>query len=142
MSGKLMCPSAYAGLEESVVLGVVERGTDGPRVAYLNDALPATSDILELAGPVHAGTIFRLAAKCQAASCVHFDGSDCRLAKRIIEGFSSVVSSLPRCAIRPHCRWFHQEGTAACERCPQVVTVNYAASEEIARVSGLPIIEA
>ncbi len=33
-----------------------------------------------------------------------------------------VVSGLPRCAIRPTCRWFREQGRAACIRCPQVVT--------------------
>ena len=33
-----------------------------------------------------------------------------------------VVGALPRCAIRPTCRWFRQEGREACLRCPQVAT--------------------
>src|SRR5437763_115569 len=30
--------------------------------------------------------------------------------------------ALPRCGIRPRCRWFAQNGRAACEVCPLVVT--------------------
>jgi len=29
---------------------------------------------------------------------------------------------LPACLIRATCRWYQQEGKAACHRCPQVVT--------------------
>jgi len=34
-----------------------------------------------------------------------------------------VVSELPSCQIRDTCRWFAEEGGAACLRCPQVVTL-------------------
>ena len=54
--------------------------------------------------------------------CKHFDGSDCRLVQEITAFLDPVVSSLPACDIRPTCRWFRQEGKAACLRCPQVVT--------------------
>jgi hypothetical protein len=44
-----------------------------------------------------------------------------------------VVDALPACAIRPACRWWQQEGKAACQRCPQVVTQAYAPSERVTR---------
>jgi len=47
-----------------------------------------------------------------------------------------VVSALPRCAIRPVCRWFRQEGRAACLRCPQVATEQAQPERAAARVAG------
>ena len=50
--------------------------------------------------------------------------------------FDPVVRALPRCAIRPTCRWFRQEGPAACFRCPQVVTDSRTASDLQREVAG------
>jgi hypothetical protein len=41
------------------------------------------------------------------------------------------VESLPACRIRPDCRWFVQEGRAACLRCPQIVTYSVNPTEEL-----------
>jgi hypothetical protein len=53
---------------------------------------------------------------------MHFDGHDCRLATRLVQLLPAVVDRLPPCHVRPDCRWWQQEGKAACLRCPQVVT--------------------
>ena len=53
---------------------------------------------------------------------MHFANHACSLAARIATMLDPVVSGLPRCAIRPTCRWFREQGRAACVRCPQVVT--------------------
>jgi hypothetical protein len=55
----------------------------------------------------------------------------CHLAERIVAELRSVTERLPRCSVRPHCRWWLQEGRSACARCPQIVTDNYNASEEM-----------
>jgi hypothetical protein len=47
------------------------------------------------------------------------------LAAKIVRWVPTVVDKLPACAIRAECRWWHQEGKAACLRCPQVVTDNF-----------------
>jgi len=47
------------------------------------------------------------------------------LAAMIVQWLPSVVDTLPPCAIRPACRWWQQEGKAACVRCPQVVTETF-----------------
>jgi len=43
--------------------------------------------------------------------------------------------TLPPCRIRQSCRWWLQEGKAACFRCPQVVTDDYNPSEIMAEVA-------
>lgn len=118
----LMCPSAQPDMAGCRVLGVVGGTAEAPRTAYLTQILPATEDILSMAGAVPAGEVFRLAAECEEAKCTHFDGRDCNLAKRIVQILPAVVDALPACLLRPDCRWYQQEGRAACLRCPQVVT--------------------
>ena len=117
-----LCPSAQPHMEGSTVLGVVGGTPERPRLAYLAEPRPVTADVLALSGPVLPTAIFRFGAPCAGHACQHFDGSDCRLATRIVQLLPPVVDGLPACHLRPDCRWWQQEGKAACLRCPQVVT--------------------
>ena len=124
-----------------MVLGVVQQ--DGPRpvVEYLNARVPATPEILALAAPLKPTEVFRLAATCAEHKCPHFDGADCQLATRIVRILPAVVDALPPCTIRKDCRWFSQEGGAACQRCPEITTVSYDLSKTTREVSGLPVMQ-
>jgi hypothetical protein len=122
----LLCPSAQPQLEGSVVFGVlVDKTESEPRVGYLTELLPVTDAVLALAGPLAPGEIFRFGAPCAGRACRHFDGSDCRLATRIVELLRPIVDTLPACQLRPECRWWQQEGKAACLRCPEVITERF-----------------
>ena len=131
-----MCPSAQPGMEDCRVLGVMEPTDQGARLVYLNQILPATREVEEMAAPAQPAEIFRFAARCESSKCTHFDGTDCRLAARVVQILPAVVDALPPCLIRPECRWFAQEGAHACHRCPQVATVNYNADSVLQEVSG------
>ena len=120
------------------VLGVVSRDADEPRLAYLDEPVAVTPEIVALAAPVAVSQVFRLSARCEEARCTHFDGTRCQLAVRIAQLLPEVVDSLPACSIRPECRWFRQEGRAACLRCPQIVTGNCEADERLRQVAGMP----
>jgi hypothetical protein len=113
----------------ATVFGVAGGTAGRRRVGYLTEPQPVTAEILALAGPVKPTEVFRISAACSGQACKHFDGRDCHLAKRIVQSFDPVVSGLPPCRIRPTCRWWLQEGRAACLRCPQVVTDTYDATE-------------
>jgi hypothetical protein len=119
-------------------LGVISRDADEPRLAYLDEALPATPPVLELAAPLDVSQVFRLSARCEERKCTHFDGVDCQLAVRITKMLPEVVDQLPACNIRRDCRWFRQEGRAACLRCPQILTGNHEADEVLREVAGVP----
>jgi len=110
-----------------VVLGVVLGTAEAPRLAHLEVLPPVTDELMTLAGPVSPTEVYRIAAPCLGSGCTHFDGTDCRLAQRIVTLLPPVVEAPPPCALRPSCRWWHQEGRAACLRCPQVVTDSNAA---------------
>jgi hypothetical protein len=137
----LLCPSSQPEFEEARVLGVLQQTADGFEVAYLDEPLPVTPEVLAMAAPAQPTEVFRLAAKCQTNRCPHFDGTDCGLATRIVQILPTVVDHLPHCQIRSECRWFHQEGVAACRRCPQIATVNYGTSDVIQRVVQLPAVQ-
>ncbi|MEY2474046.1 MAG: hypothetical protein QOK28_3375 [Actinomycetota bacterium] len=108
-------------MDDCRIIGVRHETTDGPRVAYVDRPQKATPELLQAAEPA-VSQVLRLAAPCEEARCAHFDGHDCRLAQRVVQLLDPVVKSLPAGTIRTECRWFAQEGRAACERCPQVLT--------------------
>jgi hypothetical protein len=125
------CPSARPEMAGSQVFGIVGGSAEEPRVGYLAEPLPVTREVLALAAPARAGEVFRIAAPCAGHGCQHFDGSRCRLVQRIVHALPAVVDELPPCALRPTCLWFHQEGRAACQRCPQVVSESCEPSEAL-----------
>lgn len=134
----LMCPSAQPGMGDVQVLGVVMRDADEPRLAYLDEPVVATPEMLALAEPAGVSQVFRLSARCEEHKCTHFDGTRCQLAVRIASMLPEVVDTLPACNIRRECRWFRQEGRAACVRCPQIVTGMYDPDERLKQVAGVP----
>ena len=129
------CPSAKPEMAYSVVFGVVGGTLERPRVAYVDELIPVTEEVKELAGPIAPTRIFRTGAPCAGHSCRHFDGADCRLATRVVELLPPVVDGLPACRLRPECLWWQQEGKAACLRCPQIVTDLIHPSELILRIA-------
>lgn len=130
-----LCPSARPEGKNSKVFGVVNGTIKNPHVAYLKQALPVTEELMAKASPVTPAEVFRTAAPCAESKCQHFDGSDCRLAMRIVENLPTVADELSPCSIRQDCRWWQQEGKAACMRCPQVITDNYNPSELFSQVA-------
>lgn len=131
----VMCPSAQPGMANPRLIGVVTHEEEGPRVAYLAEEVPLTEEVLVQIGPAEPGQVFRIAAHCEEKRCTHFDGHDCRLASRIVRSLPAVVDELPHCLIRSTCRWYTQEGKAACFRCPQVVTQPLDPSPDYERVA-------
>ena len=127
----LLCPSAQPEMAESIIFGVVGGTADEPQLAYLTEPRAVTDELLALSSPVQPTEVFRFAAPCAGNSCRHFDGSNCRLAARIVQLLPTVVEKLPPCRLRPTCRWWQQEGKEACKRCPQIVTETYHPSEQL-----------
>lgn len=130
-----LCPSAQPHMEGAVVFGVVGGTAGEPWVRYFDERLPATPDVLALAGGVDPAEVYRFGAPCAGGGCRHFDGASCRLATKLVQLTPPASRALPACALRPDCRWWRQEGKSACMRCPVVVTVNYAPSDELRRAA-------
>jgi hypothetical protein len=122
-------------MEGAVVFGVVGGTADEPWVGYLDRRLPVTPEVLALTGDVAPAEVYRFGAPCAGGGCRHFDGSSCRLASKLVQLTPPASATLPACTLRPECRWWRQEGKAACMRCPVVVTVNYDPSDELRRAA-------
>ena len=126
----LLCPSINPIGPDATVFGLLAGSpADGLQVAYLTQGLPATPELLAAAAPARPTEVFRAAAPCAERGCKHFDGARCQLAERVAVMLDPIVSALPRCSVRPVCRWFRQEGKEACLRCPQIATEQRNPSE-------------
>lgn len=117
-----LCPSAQPDWAGSVALGIVGGTPVARRVGYLARPLPVTDELLALSGSVQPTEVLRFAAPCAGDRCRHFDGASCQLVAKVVQWLPVVVDRLPPCPLRPQCRWWQQEGPAACRRCPQIIT--------------------
>jgi hypothetical protein len=133
----LLCPSAQPEIPGSVIFGVIQGTPKNPRLVQLTEPQATTPEILALAEPVKPTEVFRFAAPCAESACRHFDGNKCQLAGRIVRLIPPLEASLPPCSIRRSCRWWHQEGKAACMRCPMIVTESETDSEVMIEVAGM-----
>lgn len=131
-----LCPSAQPEMSGCVAFGVVAGTVEAPRLVHFTEPQPVTEELLALSRPVKPTEVFRFAAPCAGHDCEHFDGKDCRLVARVVQILPAANSrGLPPCSIRADCRWWQQEGKAACLRCPQIVTAVYEPSEEMRRAA-------
>jgi hypothetical protein len=86
--------------------------------------------LLAQAAPATPREVYRMAAVCIKGGCPHWrDGTtgagdgNCSLVERVIAAYPTAIEDkLQPCGIRSVCRWFAQEGAAACRACPGVVT--------------------
>lgn len=123
------CPSAPPEWEGAAAIGIVTGTVGDPRIEFLPAPQPVSDELLALSAPVTPAEVFRFAAPCAESDCAHFAFGECRLVKRIVEALPPATEALPRCRIRSRCRWWRQEGRAACARCPQIVTSNFHSTE-------------
>ena len=123
------CPSAQPTMEGAFAFGVVGGTLEQRRVGYLQGRVPVSDELLAMAGPVKPTQVFRFGAPCAGSGCRHFDGSDCNLATKLVQLMPVVTKDLPACHLRPDCRWWKQEGKAACKVCPAIATDAYTMTE-------------
>lgn len=126
----LSCPSAQPEWDGAKVFGVVQGSVDAPRVSYLARSIPISPELIELTRPATPGEVLRIAAPCATHRCQHFEQGHCQLVARTVEHLPTVTQHLPPCSIRTSCRWWHEQGSEACFRCPQVVTNTRSTDEK------------
>ena len=132
------CPSAQPDMEQARVFGLLGGTRDAPRVDYLSREVDFDPESVELPAGVGPTQVFRFTARCEESRCAHFNGSRCTLAERIRESLDPVVESLPPCTVRSSCRWYAEQGTDICLRCPQIVTLNVGSSNDTLREAATP----
>lgn len=134
-----VCPSAQPSSSAAVVFGIVGGTAEQPLVGYLDSPLsPAVDSRLSCPRGVLPTEVFRFAAPCVHGRCQHHRPTGCTLANRVVAGLGETVVGSPECSIRSHCLWWSQEGTAACLRCPGIVTTRLSPSTAEARASQPP----
>jgi len=121
----LICPSAQPDLAHSRIYGVIGGSSASVEVVYLSEELPVTPELIAMCAPVSPTEVFRFAAPCQGNRCQHFDGADCTLVNNLVQISHGPTQDLKECPIRTSCRWFAQQGAAACARCTEIVTTYY-----------------
>jgi hypothetical protein len=105
------------------LLGII--GTNG-RVGYLTPSTTVDAEfdtMARRAGPPEER--FRFASPCVENGCAQWTGTRCGVIDAVLavdELREHAAAELPRCAIRPSCRWFAQSGAAACAVCPLIIT--------------------
>lgn len=115
----LLCPSSTAEAGH-LLHGIVTKG----RVVPLDRAVPVNEEFLEKArAHGEPRSRMRFASSCYAKGCEHFKAGACEVAAKAAAN-PSGPGELPPCALREMgCRWWRQEGLAACVACPTIVAI-------------------
>lgn len=116
------CPSARAE-PGNTLYGVVQ----GARVARLGTPIALDAAFVETVsarGPPEQR--FRFAGRCLEGGCAQWEngakGGQCGVIERVLATRKVEPAGLPRCFLRPSCRWYAQRGAAACAACDLVIT--------------------
>jgi hypothetical protein len=118
--GPQLCPSGRCE-PGAKLLGVVQ---ENGAVAYLGEPLEIDEAFVERASKRgKPERRFRFVNPCAECGCKQWTGTRCSVIDNTMAELSgSEAEALPRCGIRPHCRWFRQSGAAACSICSLVIT--------------------
>jgi len=121
------CPSAPA-VGSSRLLGIVG---PGGRVVYTPGGPRLTetlrSGLGETRADGHLETRYRFSGACVESGCAFWQEGECAAVTAAHREYDAVAGAaadgpLPECGIRDTCRWWAQEGPAACAVCTFVVT--------------------
>src|SRR4051812_6355918 len=115
------CPSAAAESRDARIFGLVLGAPGAPRVEYLVQPEQFAKAMESQLGGLHPGEVFRLTSPCVEARCHHYSGHHCRLGERVAKAQNGTAASLAACPIRGQCRWFAEQGGAACDPCSRVI---------------------
>lgn len=126
-----MCPSARCE-PGATLLGMVRSDAT---IGHLPQRYIVDEDFAEAANADgRAETRFRFASTCAGKKCGQWTGTGCGVVERAAEQLADRQSAvLPRCSIRPSCRWFAEKADAACRVCHFVVTDDDEASRNYSR---------
>ncbi len=119
---QLDCPSAPHQHPEARLLGVILEEDGEARVAYLEKDVAVPDDFKPASLGVDPGFALRFSAPFANMGCGQWREGGCGLGKAIIDQLAPVVDVAPACTLRKTCRWYAENGTASCLRCPQITT--------------------
>jgi len=131
---KLTCPAASPE-DATDTFGFLE--TDEGRVVFYAKLIPlpgVLKDDRDTSSPLDR---MRLSAPCLTRKCVHWTGESCRLGHAVAEVGNDTDSGEPACAIRPHCRWFAENGGGACKSCAFIHRIPFMQQGRLVEKLGL-----
>ena len=125
MAKQRICPSVTGEAADARIIGHV--GAGGV-VAAIPTPIPLTPAMRASLGP-RPERMFRLAGTCSEERCANWQNASCGLIGRMRDlrdpggntDADAAPATLARCGIRQDCRWWLQDGPAACRVCPRVV---------------------
>lgn len=123
-----LCPSARCDAG-ALLFGVVQANG---AVSLLAEPLEVDQDFVAAARQGRAPEArFRFAAPCQCNACPNWQAQRCTVIDDVLLELGDQAlaeQALPRCTLRPHCRWYEQQGASACAACSLVITDTTAAA--------------
>lgn len=118
----LACPSANPDTPNARVFAVIGGTAEAPRASYLAKGVDVPEALQATPEGILPTRIFRFTGTCQASGCQQFANGNCQLGKTVNRLLEPASDEIPACTIRANCRWFAENGSAICLKCPQVVT--------------------
>jgi hypothetical protein len=119
-----LCPSSRCE-EGNILLGVVN--AEG-RIDFIPERIEIDATFVAVAKSGRPPEQrFRFSSPCLKRGCEKWDGDRCGVAKILNEQGPHLLApepapTLPRCSIRPNCRWHGEHGDVICSTCSWVVT--------------------
>jgi hypothetical protein len=121
----ILCPSWGCEAGASLIGIVLSDGS----VAFSKERIMIDASFVEVARQGRSPEKrFRFSSTCKQKACIQWADGKCGVVDRIISEHEDRAAApheafvLPKCSIRPHCRWHLQSGDAACRACPEVIT--------------------
>ena len=117
------CPSARCEPGANLLGVVLPEG----KIAHLAVRTPVDRVFVAIAEQGRApAKRFRFSSPCRRGDCRQWSQQRCSVIDTLLLdlGPADVEAPVPRCSIRPDCRWFRQVGLKACRVCADVVTDN------------------
>lgn len=119
-----LCPSSRCD-EGNILLGLVNAGG---RIDFIPQRVEIDAEFVAIAKQGRPPERrFRFSSPCLTRGCEKWDGERCGVAKILHERGPELFppepeAGLPRCSIRPDCRWHGEYGDSICFACSWVVT--------------------
>lgn len=121
MAEPVLCPS-WQCEKGATLLGIVL--ADGSIAFAKNRIVIDQGFVAEARAGRSPEKRFRFSSACRQGACVQWKENRCSVIDQVMaeQAPDSSAGALPRCLIRPQCRWHLQSGDSACFACTSVVT--------------------
>ncbi len=119
-----LCPSSRCE-DGNILLGLVN--AEG-RIDFIPQRVEIDAEFVAIAKQGRPPEQrFRFSSPCLKRGCEKWDGERCGVAKILHERGPELLPpesapALPRCSIRPDCRWYGEYGDSICFTCSWMIT--------------------